>query len=102
MTESLETYALKLGIAVSLIEHELSIRHFLKALHARGITDITLNRNLDNVIRELLDLNDGTEETLNRYNAIMNKYASTLKLPSDTQLTPAHNACLELITPPKP
>jgi hypothetical protein len=102
MNESLETYALRLGIALFLIKQELSIRHFVTNLHASGITHITLNRNLDNHIREILGLDDGTEETLNRYNAIMNKHATELNVPTDPYLTPAHKACLELTALSKP
>jgi hypothetical protein len=100
-SESLETYARKLGVALFLIEQELSTRLFLKTLHAEGITHITLERNLDKLILESLGLDESNDETLKRYIKIMDKYATIPKAlrtdsTNDSVLEQARQACLEL------
>lgn len=62
-----------------LIKEELKCRKMFRALHKIGLDDCYFQPHLDSAILISMGLNDGTDETFNFYNAIIERRSRKIK-----------------------
>lgn len=84
-------------LALSLIREELKSRKLFHALHRAGIDDCYFLPHLDSLILRSLGMNDGTDETLSRYFAIIEKRSKKIQADQESVMKQALKVYMELM-----
>jgi hypothetical protein len=66
-------------VTIYLIEQQLKCRRFFDDLANIGLGDYDFEPNLDHLILKNLNLDDGTDQTYDRYTRIIDKHSKRLK-----------------------
>ncbi len=95
MSHNVCVYTIKY-IRLYLIREELKSRKLFHALQAVGLNDCDFQPHLDSLILHSVGLDDGSDETFNRYTDIMDKRSLKISMDFNQVMKQALKVYLEL------
>jgi hypothetical protein len=87
----------KTNITLCLIGEELKSRKFFHILQEIGLEDCYFQPNLDSLILQSMDMDDGADETFSTYNAIMEKRSRKIEAGDESVMKQVMKVYEELL-----
>lgn len=88
-------------VALYLIREELKSRKLFHALHEVGLDDCYFQPHLDSLILHSINMDDGTDETFNRYDAIIERRSKKIEAGHNSIMKQALKVYNELMAEKK-
>ncbi len=87
----------KVQMCLYLIREELKSRKLFQALHDVGLEESCFQPNLDSVILNYLEMDDGTDETFRIYNGILERRSRKMEGSQESIMKQTHKAFQQLL-----